>query len=111
MYKIVYNGMYKYIIIKNMFKTSYRYEHSCFPNDACVLFTANELNNAPNSPRRVGGEVVLFPGASTGNVWFAACFSTACCPCLPHPHRCSPHICAAAYFLRYQMLSPSIHAA
>ena len=77
MYKIVYNGMYKYIIIKNMFKTSYRYEHSCFPNDACVLFTANELNNAPNSPRRVGGEVALFPGASTGDIWFAACFSTA----------------------------------
>ena len=28
----------------------------------CVLFAANELNNAPNSSRRVGGKVAFFPG-------------------------------------------------
>ena len=43
----------------------------------CVLFAANELNNAPNSSRRVGGKVAFFPGASTDDVWLAPCFPTA----------------------------------
>ena len=63
MYKIVHNGMYEYIIIKICSKYDISTDTAAFPIMHCVLFTANELNNAPNSSRRVGVEV-----ASTGNV-------------------------------------------
>ena len=55
----------------------------------CFLFAANELNNAPNSSCRVGGEVGFFPKATTGDVRLAACFPTTRWSCLPRPHRCS----------------------
>jgi len=31
---------------------------AAFPIIHCILFAANELNNAPNSSHRVGGEVM-----------------------------------------------------
>ena len=63
MYKIVYNGMYEYIIIKICSKYDTATDTAAFPIMHRVLFTANEPNNAPNSSRLVGVEV-----ASTGNV-------------------------------------------
>ena len=62
MYKIVYNEMYEYIIIKICSKYDTATNTATFPIMHCVLFVVNELNNAPNSSsRRVGGEVVFFP--------------------------------------------------
>ena len=93
MYKIVYNEMYEYIIIKICSKYDTATNTATFPIMHCVLFVVNELNNAPNSSsRRVGGEVAFFPGASTSDVWLAAWFSTARWPCLPRLHRCSPKV-------------------
>ena len=103
--------MYEYIIIKICSKYDISTDTAAFSIMHCVLFTANELNNAPNSSRRVGGKVAFFPGALTGDLWLAACFSTARWPCLPHPHRCPPHICIAACFLHCRTLSLSMHAA
>ena len=68
MYKIVYNDMYEYIIIKICSKYDNTTNMTAFPIMHCVLFAANELNNAPNSSRGVGGEVAFFPRASTGDV-------------------------------------------
>ena len=64
MYKIVYNGMYEYKIIKICSKYDITMNTIAFVIMHCVLFAANELNNTPNSSRRVGGEVVFFPRAS-----------------------------------------------
>ena len=86
MYKIMYNGMYEYIITKICSKYDITTNTAAFPIMHCVLFAANELNNIPNSPRRVGGEVAFFLGALTGDVWLAAIFPTAHWPCLPRPH-------------------------
>ena len=92
MYKIVYNEMYEYIIIKICSKYDIAMNTVAFSIMHCILFTTNQLNNAPNSSRRVGGEVAFFPGASTSDVWLAAWFSTARWPCLPRLHRCSPKV-------------------
>ena len=61
--------MYEYIIIKICSKYDISTDTAAFPIMHCVLFAANELNNVPNSPRRVGGEVAFFLGALTGDVW------------------------------------------
>ena len=111
MYKIVYNGMYEYIIIKVCSKYDTTTNTTVFLIMHCVLFAANGLNNTPNSSRRVGGEVVFCPRALTGDVWLAACLPTAPWPCLPRLHRCSPHIHHAACFLHCRMLSSSMNAA
>ena len=92
MYKIIYNGVYEYIITKIYSKYDITTNTAAFPIMHCVLFAANELNNVPNSPRRVGGEVAFFHGASTSDVWLTAWFSTARWPCLPRLHRCSPKV-------------------
>ena len=63
MYKIVYNGMYEYIIIKICLKYDTATNTTAFSIMHCVLFAANEPNNAPNISRQVGVEV-----ASAGNV-------------------------------------------
>ena len=59
----MYNGMYEYIITKICSKYDITTNTAAFPIMHCVLFAANELNNVPNSPRRVGGEVAFFLGA------------------------------------------------
>ena len=62
-HKIVYNSMYEYIIIKMCSKCDTATNTTAFSIMHCVLFAANELNNAPNSSRRVGGEVAFFRGS------------------------------------------------
>ena len=54
----MYNGMYEYIITKICSKYDITTNTAAFPIIHCILFAANELNNAPNSSHRVGGEVM-----------------------------------------------------
>jgi len=61
-------NMKKYIIIKICSKYDIATNIVAFSIMHCILFAANQLNNAPNSSRQVGGEVVFFPGASTSDV-------------------------------------------
>ena len=95
----------KYIIIKICSKYDNTTNMTAFPIMHCVLFAANELNNAPNSSRRVGVEVAFFPRASTGDVWLAAYFPTARWTCLPCSHRRSPYISVTTCFLHCRTLS------
>ena len=76
----------------------------------CILFAANKLNIPPISFSQVGNEVVLFPGSSTRRL-VCRMLSHRRWPCLPHPHRCSPHIRVTACLLHCRTLSPSMHAA
>jgi len=62
-YMIVYNDMYECIIIKICLKYDTATNTTAFSIMHCVLFAANEPNNAPNSSRRVGGEVAFFRGS------------------------------------------------
>jgi len=59
-HKIVCNSMYEYIIIKMYSKCDTATNMAAFPITHCILLATNELNNASNSSRRVGGEVVFF---------------------------------------------------